>query len=77
MTNYHALIVDDKRTNIDVLAMLLEREGVDFTAVTLPHQRDRRRPPAGFDGFLGKPLQATEFPKHLRPIMNGEPVWVY
>ena len=128
MNDYHALIVDDKPTNIDVLAMLLEREGVAHTAVTssrhvlgtvdlmervdvvfldleMPngdyyhllhelkaHPRltgvpivaytvhtseiDSARQ-AGFDSFLGKPLQVTEFPKHFRRIMNGESIWVY
>jgi two-component system cell cycle response regulator DivK len=128
MANYHALIVDDKLTNIDVLAMLLEREGVDFTAVTVSRHvlatvEDSKRIDvvfldmempngdyyhtlnqlkanprlagvpiiaytvhtseidaarrAGFDGFLGKPLQVADFPKHLQRIMNGESVWVY
>jgi two-component system cell cycle response regulator DivK len=31
----------------------------------------------GFDGFLGKPLNAAEFPEHLRRILSGEQVWVY
>jgi CheY-like chemotaxis protein len=126
--NYHALIVDDKSTNIDVLAMLLDREGVAYTAVTssrhvlgtvdllervdvvfldleMPnadyyqmlhqlkaHPRltgvpivaytvhnseiDTARQ-AGFDSFLGKPLQVTEFPKHFQRIMNGESIWIY
>ena len=128
MTNLNALIIDDKATNIDVLAMLLEREGVRHTAVTttrlvletvermeqihvifldlempngnyyhLLHQLkahprlagvpivaytvhtseiDKARQ-AGFDSFLGKPLQVTEFPKHFQRIMNGESVWIY
>jgi CheY-like chemotaxis protein len=29
----------------------------------------------GFDGFLGKPLNAEAFPEHLRRILNGEQVW--
>jgi two-component system, cell cycle response regulator DivK len=128
MSAYHALIIDDKLTNIDVLAMLLEREGVDFTAVTISRHvlatieeieridvvfLDLEMPNGdyrqvlsqlkanprlagvpiiaytvhtseidaarrvGFDGFLGKPLQVADFPKHLRRIMNGESVWVY
>jgi two-component system, cell cycle response regulator DivK len=30
---------------------------------------------AGFDGFLGKPLDADRFPDQIRRIMNGEKVW--
>jgi two-component system, cell cycle response regulator DivK len=30
---------------------------------------------AGFDGFLGKPLDADRFPDQIRRIMNGEQVW--
>lgn len=30
---------------------------------------------AGFDGFLGKPLQISVFPEQLRRILNGEAVW--
>ncbi|MCB9456416.1 MAG: response regulator [Anaerolineaceae bacterium] len=29
----------------------------------------------GFDGFLGKPLNAEAFPHHLQRILNGEQVW--
>jgi two-component system, cell cycle response regulator DivK len=30
---------------------------------------------AGFDGFLGKPLDPTRFPELLARILNGEHVW--
>jgi two-component system cell cycle response regulator DivK len=30
---------------------------------------------AGFDGFIGKPISRTRFPRQLRRILNGEPVW--
>lgn len=33
MSSYHALIIDDQPSNIDVLAMLLEQEGVSHTPV--------------------------------------------
>jgi len=29
----------------------------------------------GFDGFLGKPLDADTFPDQLARILNGEAVW--
>ncbi|MDX2141164.1 MAG: response regulator [Chloroflexota bacterium] len=30
---------------------------------------------AGFDGFVGKPLSRSRFPRQLRRILNGEAVW--
>jgi two-component system cell cycle response regulator DivK len=30
---------------------------------------------AGFDGFLGKPLDPDRFPDQIRRILNGEDVW--
>jgi two-component system cell cycle response regulator DivK len=30
---------------------------------------------AGFDGFIGKPISRTRFPRQLRRILSGEPVW--
>jgi two-component system, cell cycle response regulator DivK len=30
---------------------------------------------AGFDGFLGKPLDPDRFPDQIRRILTGEPVW--
>jgi two-component system cell cycle response regulator DivK len=30
---------------------------------------------AGFDGFLGKPLDMDRFPDQIRRILNGQPVW--
>lgn len=30
---------------------------------------------AGFDGFLGKPLDPDEFPDQIRRILSGESVW--
>lgn len=30
---------------------------------------------AGFDGFLGKPLDPDRFPEQIQRILAGEPVW--
>jgi two-component system cell cycle response regulator DivK len=30
---------------------------------------------AGFDGFLGKPLNRNRFPEQVRRILDGEGVW--
>jgi CheY-like chemotaxis protein len=38
MPDYHALIIDDQLSNIDVLAMLLTQESISYTAVTSAQQ---------------------------------------
>jgi two-component system, cell cycle response regulator DivK len=30
---------------------------------------------AGFNGYIGKPLSRVRFPRQLRRILNGDPVW--
>lgn len=35
----------------------------------------KRAKEAGFDGFLGKPLDPDRFPDQIRRVMRGEPVW--
>lgn len=30
---------------------------------------------AGFDGFIGKPINRNRFPRQLRRLLNGEGVW--
>jgi two-component system cell cycle response regulator DivK len=30
---------------------------------------------AGFDGFIGKPISRSRFPRQLRRIISGEAVW--
>jgi two-component system cell cycle response regulator DivK len=32
---------------------------------------------AGFDGFLGKPLDPDRFPDQIRRILSGDPVWEF
>ncbi|MBN1564784.1 MAG: response regulator [Anaerolineae bacterium] len=39
----------------------------------ISHMNDARR--AGFNGFLGKPLDKNQFPDQLARILNGESVW--
>jgi DNA-binding NtrC family response regulator len=88
MESAHALVIDDNVTNIDVLVMLLAQQGVTTRSVaSLPSvraaleaysvhiseiERVRRE---GFQGFLGKPLDARRFPQQLQKILNGIPVW--
>jgi CheY-like chemotaxis protein len=35
----------------------------------------RRAQRAGFDGFIGKPLDPARFPDQIRRVLAGEPVW--
>ncbi len=46
-------------------------------AVTAEASREQlnRAKAAGFDGFIGKPLDPDRFPDQIRRILNGEPVW--
>jgi two-component system cell cycle response regulator DivK len=47
---------------------------VAVTAEASQEQMTRARQ-AGFDGFLGKPLDPDRFPDQIRRILAGEPVW--
>ena len=46
-------------------------------AVTAEASMDQMRKAreAGFDGFLGKPLDPDRFPDQINRILDGEPVW--
>jgi len=47
---------------------------VAVTAEASLEQMNKARA-AGFNGFLGKPLDPDKFPDQIRRILNGEPVW--
>lgn len=47
---------------------------VAVTAEASAEQMHRARN-AGFDGFIGKPLNPDRFPEQIRRILAGEPVW--
>ena len=47
---------------------------IAVTANVLPQDEARARA-AGFDGFIGKPLDFDHFPVQIRAILNGEQVW--
>jgi len=48
---------------------------VAVTANVLPQDQARARK-AGFDGFIGKPLDFDRFPKQIRALLEGEDVWM-
>ena len=47
---------------------------VAVTAYASEEQMQRSRA-AGFDGFLGKPLDPDRFPIQISRILDGDPVW--
>ncbi len=47
---------------------------VAVTAEASQEQMNKARA-AGFNGFLGKPLDPDRFPDQIRRILYGEPVW--
>jgi two-component system cell cycle response regulator DivK len=47
---------------------------VAFTANVMPEDVQRVRD-AGFDGFIGKPIDHHRFPKQIERILAGESVW--
>jgi len=61
----HELKADDRLSGVPIVAYTVHVSEIDEARL------------AGFDHFLGKPLQSQEFPEQLRRILQGEPVWVY
>lgn len=47
---------------------------VAVTAEASAEEMDKSRN-AGFDGFIGKPLDPDRFPEQIRRILEGESVW--
>lgn len=50
-------------------------EGAPIVAYTVHTSEENEARRAGFDSFLGKPLNVQRFPDQLRRILSGEPVW--
>jgi len=55
----------DKLKNIPVVAITAEADPVQI----------EKAKAAGFNGFLGKPLNLDRFPDQMRKILSGIPVW--
>lgn len=49
---------------------------VAVTAVSGADQMKKAKK-AGFDGFIGKPLNPDRFPEQIKKILSGSPVWEY
>jgi two-component system cell cycle response regulator DivK len=57
------------------LRALPQLEAVPIIAYTVHISEQREVRDAGFDGFIGKPLNTQRFPDQLRRILAGETVW--
>ena len=59
---------------IRLSSRLNDTKVVAVTAEASLEQMNKARS-AGFDGFLGKPLDPDRFPDQIRKILSGDPVW--
>jgi two-component system cell cycle response regulator DivK len=62
---------------LKTLRAMPKLEGVPVIAVTARDAATEmtKAQEAGFNGFLGKPLNRTRFPDQVRRIIDGESVW--
>lgn len=56
---------DDKLKDVLVIAVTAQDADTE-----IPRCKE-----AGFDGYIGKPISRSRFPRQLRRILTGEPVW--
>ncbi|MCP4420442.1 MAG: response regulator [Chloroflexi bacterium] len=69
-----------QKSGFDLLDEVREHDGlrgtlvVAITAGTIEHDTARIRK-HGFDGFISKPVRATEFANQVQRILNGERIW--
>ena len=62
----------------DILAYLLEEKqlyDVPIVAYTVHVSEQNEARDAGFQSFIGKPLDVNRFPDQLRRILDNVPVW--
>jgi CheY-like chemotaxis protein len=64
-TNGYA-VLQDLRTHL---------QNIPIVAYSTHTSHLNRAKEAGFHSFLGKPINADDFPTHLRNILNDIPVW--
>ncbi|HEY1012648.1 MAG TPA: response regulator [Herpetosiphonaceae bacterium] len=56
------------------LPRLRETKVAAVTANVMPQDVEKARG-AGFDGFIGKPINRHRFPEQIQRLLNGESVW--
>lgn len=56
---------DDKLHNVLVIAVTAQDADVEIPKCQA----------AGFNGYIGKPISRARFPRQLKRILSGEPVW--
>jgi two-component system cell cycle response regulator DivK len=66
---------DDGFMIIDDLKAHPALEGVPVVAYSVHISELQETREAGFDGFIGKPLDVTTFPSQLQRILAGGSVW--
>ena len=54
---------------------LTETRVLAVTANVLPQDEAKARA-AGFDGFIGKPLDFDRFPQQIQSVLEGQAVWM-
>jgi len=54
-------------------------DGIPIVAVTAVAEPEQMKIAqlAGFDGFIGKPLDPDRFPEQIKQILAGKAVWEY
>lgn len=62
-------------SNIRAHPKLRDTRVVALTANVLPQDQAQVRA-AGFDGFIGKPLDFDRFPKQIEALLQGEAIWM-
>lgn len=80
LPNVHLVLCDLEMPNLngyELLAILREQLGasVPIVACTVHLLEMNTSRTMGFDGFIGKPIDAERFPIQILRILEGKPVW--
>jgi two-component system cell cycle response regulator DivK len=62
-------------TQLRTISKLSKTCVVAVTANVMPADEQKARA-AGFDGFIGKPIDFDRFPKQITSLLQGQMVWV-
>jgi CheY-like chemotaxis protein len=66
---------DSGMASLQVLRDHPRLQGATFVACTVHTSERNEAMAAGFDSFIGKPIDVDRFPGHLARILSGEAVW--